>query len=211
MSASNECKAPLLEDENCDGTLNTVDTTRIKQSWRSIYTKISLAILTITLIVGVIVSIAIGDSLDPKSMLAHCGKSVTEARSLGCKFDIMEFGWVHPDCWDQELLDEYAPPERWVFGWDRELQDTITQAQASTGHINALWVRNDYHGAHCVYVFHKMAKALAEGKPVNRRMRQMVHTHHCSGSIHGINPANFNMTGLGGVNFMVCDSGYLSK
>lgn len=199
----------LEDDETTEEFHEPLSEKRPRRNCIAIYTYIALALLVLAMGVGVIVSIVTGRFAKQKYPAYYCGKGPAEAKALGCKFDIMEFGWVHPECWDQELLDEYAPPDRWIFGLDRDLQSPVTQAQASSGHIDALWVKNDYHGAHCVYVFHKMAKAVAQGRPVNQRVRQDVHTHHCSMSVHGIWPANFNNTGLGGVNFMTCGWDYL--
>lgn len=174
----------------------------------AIYTGIALTLLVSALITGGVVELVTPNSHDAKNPeLLHCGKSDTEARSLHCEFDVMDLGWVHPRCWDQDLLDEYAPPNRWIFGWDKDHQEPITQAQASTGNVNTLWVRNDYHAVHCVYAFHKMAKAVAQGRPVNKRAHQLAHAHHCSMSLHRITAANLNETGLGAANYMSC--GYI--
>ena len=138
----------------------------------------------------------------------HCGSSAEEAKTLGCKFDIMEFAWVHPACWDQQLLDEFAPPDRWLFASDEDFSSPITQEAAATGDIEALWVRTDYHGAHCTYCFYKLAKAVAERRPYNLRNRQLVHAHHCAESIHNLTSMTIISTARGGVNYLRCRSNY---
>lgn len=133
-----------------------------------------------------------------------CGETVAEARSLQCKVDVMDLGWVHPHCWDEEFLDEYAPPDKWRFGLDEEFRTTLSQAQISTGDFEDPWVTNNYHGAHCTYALRKMARAAALGEHVNLRMSHVRHTHHCAMSVRTIKADKFNVTGPGGVTRFRC-------
>ena len=116
----------------------------------------------------------------------------------------MDLGWVHSKCWDQQFLEEWAHPEKFQFALDAAFEKPVLPAQISSAEVELPFVTNAYHGAHCVYAFHKMARAAALGEHVNLRTRHLYHTHHCAHSIRTIKKDKFNVTGPGGVTFFRC-------
>lgn len=43
--------------------------------------------------------ITISARIDPD----FCGSSPAEAKAAGCRFEVNNFAWLHPDCYDEDL------------------------------------------------------------------------------------------------------------
>ena len=187
---------------------------------RMLYRRIALALLALVFatsiaasIVTAITSGGVKKTRSPRLDL-HCGSTPEEARDLGCRFDVMEFAWNHVACWDQELLDEFAPYNRWIFALDETFEHTLSQEivteRSSNGTLSYLWIRNDYHSAHCVYSFTKIAKAIAEKRPITIRNNFVGHAQHCGYTMHNLTNelTGPDDTGLAGIAYLSCQSSY---
>lgn len=59
----------------------------------------------------------------------YCGKTVAEAKSLGCKFESLSFCWLPEHCRDDELIERFdkeSPPGGWVYWRDAEFQHPVS-------------------------------------------------------------------------------------
>ncbi|KAK5123332.1 hypothetical protein LTR85_002763 [Meristemomyces frigidus] len=89
-----------------------------------------------------------------------CGTNVEEAHAKGCFFDVMLHSWVHEDCWDKELMDDYLTkvPYRWYR--DSHFKEEITVEEMRLGEHGPAAVKLEEHGTHCAYVLEKNLRAI---------------------------------------------------
>ncbi|KAK3936118.1 hypothetical protein QBC46DRAFT_395912 [Diplogelasinospora grovesii] len=108
-----------------------------------------------------------------------CGKSAREARALGCVFDLMMSTWIHPDCLDPKLMEEYL--EAGNYTWYRDLSFTqrMSDEDARRGEYDQIFTRPDFHYAHCGYVWETQVRAYHTRGPVALDVYSYQHTVHC--------------------------------
>jgi hypothetical protein len=82
---------------------------------------------------------ALTQTEEPIENAYYCGHSPHEARSRGCKFDIILYSWVPHQCYDPEIQEEYLSRE---FEWWRfqNATDQVSQARAREGEEDILWL-----------------------------------------------------------------------
>ncbi|KAK3613057.1 hypothetical protein LTR56_028095 [Elasticomyces elasticus] len=112
-----------------------------------------------------------------------CGSNVEEARARGCFFDVMLHSWVHEDCFDKALMDDYLTkvPYHWYRDW--KLKDEITVEEMRLGEHETAAVNLEEHGTHCAYVLEKNLRASMNGRSMARSIYSVKHAVHCIGLI----------------------------
>ncbi|CCF42029.1 hypothetical protein CH063_02736 [Colletotrichum higginsianum] len=90
--------------------------------------------------------------------ITQCGSSPEEARRLGCRFEMHNFAWVPPQCYDDELGDDWDSHADWV--WSRSPNnsaDTDEQfmADCRAGNVRTAWLPWYQHMAHCDIIMKK--------------------------------------------------------
>jgi hypothetical protein len=108
-----------------------------------------------------------------------CGSNVTEARAKGCFFDVMLHSWIHEDCVDRELMEEYLTKKSYHWYRDWKSKEEITVDEMRRGEHGSAAVENKEHATHCAYVLEKNLKAIMNGKPVARSIYSVRHEMHC--------------------------------
>jgi len=129
------------------------------------------------------------NSIHPNpAKLLHCGNSSTQARDLGCRFDILGAYWTPPECYDNETAAEY---EEWLFSpetsqgpfpyfSDKSGQHRIETTEALSNYQGYVWTTWEEHLTHCVYVSKRVRRALEpKGVPLTQRRNRFSHTEHC--------------------------------
>ncbi|RDI76968.1 hypothetical protein Vi05172_g13054 [Venturia inaequalis] len=114
----------------------------------------------------------------------HCGTTPTEARALGCKFDIMSFAWTPPSCYDHarsvSFLAKHGP---WTFYQDHNATIPLPVDELSNHEI--VWTEHGYHVVHCLYAWerlHRASLSISETPMlVPGEMGNLNHTMHCVG------------------------------
>lgn len=109
---------------------------------------------------------------------SDCGTTAAEARSRGCRFDILSFAWQTPECFDEELMDSFANQKPWNFfeEYNNTLK-TVPYHVAVLGEQN-LYVDWDFHIWHCTYMYRQMHRAFARGY-IDSHLDDYHHTLHC--------------------------------
>ncbi|KAH6847687.1 hypothetical protein B0I37DRAFT_415410 [Chaetomium sp. MPI-CAGE-AT-0009] len=111
--------------------------------------------------------------------LTNCGSTPTEARSRGCRFDILSFAWQTPECYDGELMDAFMRHAAWQFyARPNRTDETVSLAIALQGE-QTLYVDWDYHVAHCTYMWRQLHRAYAVRGWVDAHLDSYTHTLHC--------------------------------
>ncbi|KAE9975512.1 hypothetical protein BLS_002566 [Venturia inaequalis] len=60
-----------------------------------------------------------------------CGQTATEAKEKGCIFDIMSMAWQSPECFDEDLHEEFMDLGPWKFYSDETATHELTYEQVS--------------------------------------------------------------------------------
>lgn len=86
------------------------------------------------------------------------GSTPDEARRLGCRFEIHNFAWVPPQCYDEALADDWDAHQTWVFtrsAHNATDTDAGFVAECRAGNVHNAWVPWWQHMAHCDLIMKK--------------------------------------------------------
>ncbi|KAI0468038.1 hypothetical protein F4859DRAFT_492444 [Xylaria cf. heliscus] len=163
---------------------------RVAKPWKSfkllgtIFAALALSLLAI----GVVYSFLRA----PRPPLANskscnCGKSIAEAREMGCEFDEMSPAWLPPHCIDRDLLERFqksgdGPDGRWQYWADinhtRKMTPEEVGALADTpGSI--FFTTFKWHTTHCFFYLWKIQRSRHTGGMIEARYDNDRHTKHC--------------------------------
>lgn len=160
-----------------------------KRSWFTDAVIIIAALLT-TIGIGVwafrINSSNFSDVVQPGATINdfkyHCGSTIAEAKSLGCKFDLLSAAWVPPPCIDTELTEQFRREKDWKYYLDREGTMELPESELEFregGVEGEFWATLEWHQVHCGYEWRKMHRALEVGGRVESALGEYHHTVHC--------------------------------
>ncbi|KAI9736474.1 MAG: hypothetical protein M1818_006208 [Claussenomyces sp. TS43310] len=112
----------------------------------------------------------------------HCGRSIKEARALGCIFDPMSFAWQRPECYNTELIDDFLTGYDWHFFPNKEPNpsEELPREEWMRGDHLGVWGPWSWHMYHCSYAWRKFHVALSEGRPLDSDVLDPEHTTHCT-------------------------------
>ena len=113
----------------------------------------------------------------PSTRQSSCGDSLETARQRNCSFDLISFAWQTPECYDAELVSEFASWDNWSFYADDKLTVPVSQEMAWHGN-RTLFVEWDYHIVHCTFMWRQMHRAYERGW-IDRHLGSYNHTLHC--------------------------------
>jgi hypothetical protein len=109
----------------------------------------------------------------------HCGHTFEDAKKLGCIFDTISFSWLVPECYDQELVEEFDKLDvKFPFFYDPEGKSEAPWSEVAKGE-RAMFVPWSHHLWHCGFLWRKMHRALMAGVPVDSYIGNYTHTEHC--------------------------------
>ncbi|KAF2663826.1 hypothetical protein BT63DRAFT_460948 [Microthyrium microscopicum] len=113
--------------------------------------------------------------------LGTCGsnKTIEEARAHGCVFDPMSYIWVRPECYHEDLLDDFMKRNDWAWYSDPKLQNKIPMEQLFRGDHPQAFAPRSYHQIHCTYMWRKMHGVLLDHLPIDSDLSHWKHTMHC--------------------------------
>lgn len=86
-----------------------------------------------------------------------CGNSTADAAAAGCRFDVMSYTWVHPRCFDQELMYDFLGADAageggWAWYADEDAaQPPLPLADVAQGQREYVYVTWRYYTTHCTY------------------------------------------------------------
>ncbi|KAL2015518.1 hypothetical protein VTK56DRAFT_5335 [Thermocarpiscus australiensis] len=108
-----------------------------------------------------------------------CGSSPAEAESRGCRFDILSFAWQTPECYDDELMEEFIQYDSWKFyAHPNHTHTVVDLATALKGH-RTLYVDWKYHVTHCTFMWRQMHRAYGLRGYIDSHLDSYKHTLHC--------------------------------
>ncbi|RAK97888.1 uncharacterized protein BO80DRAFT_326788, partial [Aspergillus ibericus CBS 121593] len=116
-----------------------------------------------------------------------CGDSVSEAKSLGCKYDTIAAAWLPPYCIDADLTAEFdlagdGPGGRWHYWIDSN--HTAEYSLEEVGMLadrpgSFFWTTPRWHFMHCLFYWRKQQRAKFTGVVIERRYDTERHVKHC--------------------------------
>ncbi|PTB62197.1 hypothetical protein BBK36DRAFT_1144990 [Trichoderma citrinoviride] len=127
----------------------------------------------------------------PSGSELHCGNSSTEARVMGCVFDLLTNNWMPKYCADPITDAEYREwvldPSRqlgaWAFYHDEQGQKQVASEEALSDLVGAhIYTTTENHLAHCAFLARRMHR-LVTGDIAAVAHNTLAHTLHCTKAI----------------------------
>lgn len=119
------------------------------------------------------------DSAAPNPGIDGCGETPAEAEAAGCIFDLMNYGWTPPACYDRELSTLSLDSGPWKWYYDHNATQPIDQDVIQRGQEMHVWTEHHFHMAHCLYAFKVIHKATITAQLVPKELIGWNHTKHC--------------------------------
>ncbi|KAK2028387.1 hypothetical protein LX32DRAFT_720487 [Colletotrichum zoysiae] len=125
------------------------------------------------------------------TMELHCGNTSTEARELGCVFDLLTNNWMPKYCADPVTDDEYRTwvldPRRslgpWAFFHDDKAQNQVASEEALSNLVGShIYTTTENHLAHCIFLARRMHR-LVTGEIAAVAHNSLAHTMHCTSAV----------------------------
>ena len=115
--------------------------------------------------------------------ISRCGNSSSEARALGCHFDVMSFSWLPMPCYDEQLVEDFLARKEWKYYQQPRsggVENEVPMKDVFAANHQELYVTWEFHKAHCVYMLRKLHRAVVAGNPVDGYIGNYMHTKHCT-------------------------------
>lgn len=115
-------------------------------------------------------------------VVSHCGTTPEEAQERGCFWDIMSFGWVHPDCYDKTESDKWIAqygPWEWHMGTEGTSEVGRPLSEEELPYTPVVMTTQGYHIQHCLYVLKMIHVAGMKNGTVTNEGIALSHTDHC--------------------------------
>jgi hypothetical protein len=164
-----------------------------------------IILLSVVVVLTPILYLTISHHVKTASGFDQCGTTATEARSRGCVFEMTGFAWLTKECHDPTTEDEfieYIVANDIKLFRDMNYTEEVTIEEVRRGnsgckqprstrrpqatanrHPFVVFVRQQYHLTHCLFLIKKMHRALERGKPIDGIIKPAHHTEHCVGQL----------------------------
>jgi len=110
----------------------------------------------------------------------ECGESPSEARDIGCVFDVIIMGWVPWRCYDADLAAEFLERDDWAFyRTPNTTGPEVPISEILSGEWDEVFVDYKYHVVHCTYTWRKTQRAAMSGLILDGYIADSHHTNHC--------------------------------
>ncbi|OJD26289.1 hypothetical protein ACJ73_02329 [Blastomyces percursus] len=166
-----ESLEPLLPDEHVTSGLKRTPLSRL--------CLFALKVLTLTLLVTITIHKYFSSSPSPPSLYttslrvippielqhkqaafeARCGNTSTQARKLGCRFDMISFSWQHTDCWDETLYVNFLARYKNTWYWETLDGKPVPVDEVLAGHHQVLNTTWGFYIVHCLYAMERTAQS----------------------------------------------------
>lgn len=112
-----------------------------------------------------------------------CGTSPQEAKAKGCIFDLMNYHWIRPECYNEEASKEAAKRGPWKWYYDLNATRPIPGGQNAErlSQEVLVYTEHDWHVTHCVYALKTVHRAaMNPGEWLPEEEGSWNHTEHCA-------------------------------
>jgi hypothetical protein len=108
-----------------------------------------------------------------------CGSTPTEARALGCVYDVMMQDWTPAECYDSILTEKYLASNNWTWWADSGAERAMSDEEIALGEHSVVYVAQDYHVKHCIFAWEKFVRAFRTQSPLITELISYDHVLHC--------------------------------
>ncbi|TVY27468.1 hypothetical protein LHYA1_G003188 [Lachnellula hyalina] len=112
--------------------------------------------------------------------LQPCGLDAATAKKNGCIFDLLTMSWLAPECYDEELSEEFLEVASEPFFYDMEGTKPIKDYNELSEVTQMVYTTRRYHIFHCSYGWRMMHRALVRGGVLESGLSGYHHTEHCT-------------------------------
>ncbi|KAH6645222.1 hypothetical protein BKA67DRAFT_542193 [Truncatella angustata] len=121
----------------------------------------------------------------------HCGNSATEARALGCVFDLLTNNWMPKYCSDPYtdaeyrvwVLDSDRQLGAWAYYYDEKAEHQVASEEELSDLVGkSIFTTTENHLGHCTFLARRMHR-LTTGEISAVAHNSFAHTMHCTSSI----------------------------
>jgi hypothetical protein len=130
-------------------------------------------------IVAIISTLAIYQFFGTTAVIVQCGITPAEARANGCVFEMTGFSWLPKECSDPAVEAEFMTSIDLKYYRDENYTQEVSLDEVRRGDGPGFFVKQDYHLAHCGFLFKKLHKAISQGRKVDGLVSPVHHTSHC--------------------------------
>ncbi|PSR82834.1 hypothetical protein BD289DRAFT_295458 [Coniella lustricola] len=116
----------------------------------------------------------------PQLQHFNCGNSTQDAAAAGCKFDLMSYTWVHPDCFDQQLMYEFLGADTWTWAMDEDSTELLNLNDVAMGQHEFVYVTWKHYTMHCAYMWRKMHRSILTSRELDSYVSDYRHTEKCA-------------------------------
>lgn len=195
QSEENASTSPEFEDDQAPGKQNHRSTRKF--AYILLGSLSAMTIVTVTL--GALKYVAHSNLQssstmpNPSTLISelHCGNSSTEARALGCVFDLLTNNWMPEYCSDPSTDAEYRAwlldPKRqlgaWAFYHDSKAEHQVASEHELSDLVgHHIYTTTENHLAHCAFLARRMHR-LITGDVAAVAHNNFAHTMHCTSAI----------------------------
>lgn len=192
----NKDKGSYTQIQNHDGDINLPAPVPKRSRGRFIFSLAWKTVIFCFAVWGLISSVRDIIARLPKhpKVVCHCGSSIAEAKSLGCKYDSLSTSWLPPICRDDELTAEFdrsgtGPDGEWLYYTEDNINSTTLtldelamRAEMKTSDERIFWVSADWHMAHCFFYWRKIERSRKRGTTIENFQfsDRGGHADHCT-------------------------------
>ena len=147
-----------------------------------------------------------------------CGNTTTEAKTLGCEFDLLSYTWMPKECIDHKTSAEFEEwvrsPERqfgaWPFFADADGKERILDVDSLSERAGLkTHTTQEEHLGHCTFMLRRLQRS-QKGRTTRIALDGIDHIIHCSNEIlkglKGPNPIDIDrLTSIFIISFNACE------
>ncbi|PVI01720.1 hypothetical protein DM02DRAFT_613431 [Periconia macrospinosa] len=118
----------------------------------------------------------------PQTKTLYCGSTATEARAMGCTYDVLSNMWIPKPCIDHENLRHFKKIAQWQAYETRDATRQLTEDEM--GEVvgpKTYFTPIREHLVHCALMWRRLHKGFQEdNRYLDTHVRAYGHTAHCT-------------------------------
>lgn len=139
--------------------------------------------------------------------VAECGSTPEEAKQLGCRFDMFSFAYYAPGCFNRAHHDDFVSMHAHEIEWftpEPDKRRVPTEIVLQGTHERLDTESTYFQDLHCTYEWRRLIRALAEKRPLDKKISELEHAQHCSKRFLRKNQTDVISYTHAGINYEVC-------
>lgn len=161
-------------------------------------------------IITIILTLLLYQFIGIPTVIDQCGTTPAEARENGCVFEMTGFSWLPKECSDPSVEAEFISSIDLKYYRDQNYTQEVSLEEVKRGDGPGFFVKQDYHLAHCGFLFKKFHRATSQGRKVDGLVSPLHHTSHCVDMLLGPSKNRWDAIQFAFIKYPYCgkDGGY---